>query len=396
MASLPETAERDRLELDLQMMVGGVAQGAIGHSAPRALQGYTRAYELARRLDDRFTAALAGSRLWIGFYGDGDLAGMLRSVETTYEELAPAANAVERALLRACSASALVFMGRFLETEAVVDETSTVLDAAGNDLVPVEYYYLSQFAHTRITQMLINLISGRARSWVSNARTIGDELHDLGSMGGVIALTMLIYTHYIARDWAGVEAAAARMGRAISEIEGAAHYLDLITLVRARIAALDGGGGAAAVIDQTMERPSYAFAMQHLPRYLMIAGDAHADSGDPVRARACFEEALKGGPFGSQQWLRSELLRRLGDLALAGDHGEAEARYQEALEVAREQGAVLFELRAALALARLPHAKRQARAAAELLASVCARMPEPGPDLEEATSFLTALGAAEA
>ncbi len=395
-AALPDGHERDRLELDLQMMVGGVSQGAIGHSAPGAISAYARAYGLARRLEDRRVAALAGSRLWIGQYGDGDLEGVIRTIEATYDELAPTADPVELALVKSSATTTLGYIGRFVESQMLLDETSAAMEAHGGALAPAEYHFMSPLVHSRCAMVINELVLGRAQSWAGACCKLRQGLRDMGSMGGVIGLTMSIYAHYLARDWAGVKADAAMLEQAISEIEGAAHYLDLVSLVRARIAVMEGGADAAAVIDLTVERPSYAFAMQHLPRYLMIAGDTHADAGRPERAQACYEEALKGGPHGSQQWLRSELLRRMGDLAAAASKSDAaRARYEEALVVARGQGAVLFELRAALAVLRLSGEQERA-GAAEVLAAVCARMPEPGPDLDEAMAAMTDLQASEA
>ncbi len=147
---------------------------------------------------------------------------------------------------------------------------------------------------------------------------------------------------------------------------------------------MSDGPDAGGAIDQILERPSVAFAMQHLPRYLMIAGDAHADAGNAERARICFDEALKGGQFGSQQWLRSELQRRVGDLALPAEPEQALAHYEQALATAREQQALLFELRAAARLAPLWRERGRAAKAAELLDAICTRFSEPCVELDEA------------
>ena len=85
----------------------------------------------------------------------------------------------------------------------------------------------------------------------------------------------------------------------------------------------------------------------------------------------------------------SEARRRRGEfLAALGDDGEAELR--RALEVARRQGARLFELRAAASLLRRRLDGGQDRPARAALAAVVEALPEgrDTPDLREALALL--------
>ncbi|HEY5106748.1 MAG TPA: adenylate/guanylate cyclase domain-containing protein [Caulobacteraceae bacterium] len=389
--SLEKAVERDQLELGLQMMVGGVTQGAVGHSAPGAIDAYRRAYDLARGLEDRRAAALAGSRLWIGQYGAGDLEGALRTVETTLEALSPIADPVDIALVKSCAATPLSFMGRFAEAQIIATETYATLENAGPGLAPPEYYFMSPFTNPLCAGMTAMLPLGRLQSWARLCRKVSGELHNGASMGGVIGLTMLIYTRYLAGDWAGLGTDAARLAQAVSEIEGADYYLELVALAQARLASRAGAPAPVAVIDEILQRPSVSFAMQHLPRYLLIAGDIFADAGNHERAISCFEEALKGGPCGSQQWLRSELQRRIGDQAMHTDQAWAERMYRQAMETARQQGALLFELRAALSLVRMSGERLDQGEAIEMLRGLCDRFEEPCTELAEATALLSEL-----
>jgi tetratricopeptide (TPR) repeat protein len=279
-------------------------------------------------------------------------------------------------------------MGRAVESKNIVDETLPILEELGEDLAPEEYYFMSPLIVPGAAQLSNLLVLGRLEAWALSCNRLSGQFLTIRSMGGVIGLTMLIYTRYLARDWTGVRGDADLMARAISEIEGAEHYLDLVNLVHARLEAMSGVPAAAIAVDRIFERPSVTFAMQHRPRYLLIAGDTYTDTGADDRARACFEEALQGGPFGSQQWLRSELLRRLGDLVAKIDRCEAESRYHEALGVARDQGALLFELRAALGLSELWRLDGRERDIARLLRPICSRFAEPCPDLAEAKAML--------
>jgi len=386
--SLAEGVERDRLELGLRMMIGGVSMGAVGHSAPGVTSAYESAYALARRLGDRRATALAGSRLWIGYYGAGDLEGALRSVDAAYDGLPDTAGALDRALVKSNAATPLGFMGRFVQSKAIAEATTPLLEDAGSGLAPEEYYFMSPLTQPRTALLVSELALGRLQSWKRCCAHLTAELPRAGTMAGLIYLTMLIYTRYLAGDWEGLRGDAGRMAEVVSEIEGAEYYLDLVNLAQARLAVIGGEAISTAAVDRILERPSVSFAMQHLPRYLLIAGDIHAQTGADDRARACFEAALDGGPCASQQWLRSELLRRLGHLAVRRDPAAAERLYREAIAVAREQEALLFELRGAMALMDLSGVSGRVPDAPRLTQSICERFEEPCAELDEARTRL--------
>jgi class 3 adenylate cyclase/tetratricopeptide (TPR) repeat protein len=380
--ALPEGDERDRFELDLQMMVGGVSMGAVGHSAPAAQSAYERAYQLARDRGEWRNAALAGSRLWLSAYGAGDMVGGEVSAQRVLDDLGPHLTPVEHALIYDVCSSMLFWQGRFAEA-AVAHEETRICWAEPINFAPEEYYFMDGAVQGVIAQMELMLVTGRYQAWLEARQDTSDRLETMSPMGAVICLTMLIYTRYVAADWESRPAELARFDAAISRIEGAAHYRNLSRLVGARLKTRGGYRAALDDVAAVMGGAEIAFALQHLPRYQMIAGDAYADAGEPDQARAYYEGSLKGGPHGSQQWLRSEVLRRLGDLAVKTFPLDAERLYVQARGVARSQGALLFELRSSLSLARLGGTDALVE-----LAEVCDRFSAPGPELEAARRFL--------
>ncbi|MBV9755563.1 MAG: hypothetical protein JO047_00765 [Alphaproteobacteria bacterium] len=72
----------------------------------------------------------------------------------------------------------------------------------------------------------------------------------------------------------------------------------------------------------------------------------------------------------------------------------AESSYREALQLARDQGGRLFELRAATGLAQLWHEQGRTGAARELLAPIAGWFGTgaDAPDLHEAEALLDRLG----
>jgi predicted ATPase/DNA-binding winged helix-turn-helix (wHTH) protein len=100
---------------------------------------------------------------------------------------------------------------------------------------------------------------------------------------------------------------------------------------------------------------------------------------------------------GACGWCQPEILRAQGEWLLAervvDAKPAAEARFQKALETARAQGSLAWELRAAMSLARLWRTRERVNAARALLAEVLGgfRQGQDGADVREAAKLLREL-----
>jgi predicted ATPase/DNA-binding winged helix-turn-helix (wHTH) protein len=103
-------------------------------------------------------------------------------------------------------------------------------------------------------------------------------------------------------------------------------------------------------------------------------------SGLIAEGLAMVDKALARAEQTGARWYLAELLRTKGELLLLGPVPTAvetaEACFQQALEVARRQGALSWELRAAASLARLWRERQQVSQARKLLAPVYRRFTE--------------------
>ena len=127
-------------------------------------------------------------------------------------------------------------------------------------------------------------------------------------------------------------------------------------------------------------------------------GPAHIDILGTLHERLAGPEAIERTETGLADWCAPEILRAQGAtlLALQGDDAAdaAEALFRRALDLARAQGALSWELRTAMSLASLWRTRHRARQAQDLLASVLGRFAEGfgTADLRRATALLADLG----
>jgi predicted ATPase len=93
------------------------------------------------------------------------------------------------------------------------------------------------------------------------------------------------------------------------------------------------------------------------PEFLSVVAEGSAGLGQLVEARATIDQALQRADPGGEHWYVLEILRIKGELLLHDTEDRAisaaEDCFNRALEIAREQDAMFWELRVALSLARL-------------------------------------------
>ena len=151
--------------------------------------------------------------------------------------------------------------------------------------------------------------------------------------------------------------------------------------------------GRYAPLDQAGEA-------RFLPRFLLLLGELSAclgKAGEVGLGLATIEETLARCEARDELWYLAELLRIRGELILlenAPDAGvAAEQHFRRALDRARSQDALSWELRAATSLARLWRDQHRIGEAHELLGPVYNRFTEgfATADLQQAKNLLEQL-----
>jgi predicted ATPase len=135
-----------------------------------------------------------------------------------------------------------------------------------------------------------------------------------------------------------------------------------------------------------------------IPEWLSLCATAYADVGKFDDAWRCFDEAMTMLETTKEKWNEAEIQRTAGEIALKSpepDTVKAEAYFERALAVAREQQAKSWELRAAMSMARLWRDQGKRQQAHDLLAPVYGWFTEGFDtlDLKEAKALLSDLSA---
>jgi predicted ATPase len=132
-----------------------------------------------------------------------------------------------------------------------------------------------------------------------------------------------------------------------------------------------------------------------MPMYLACLARAYAELDQFDDAWRCMREAMATIETTKERWCEAEVNRMAGELALLSepDAASAEAYFERALAIARQQQAKSWELRAAMSMARLWRDQGKRQQAHDLLAPTYGWFTQGFDtlDLKEAKALLDAL-----
>jgi predicted ATPase len=135
--------------------------------------------------------------------------------------------------------------------------------------------------------------------------------------------------------------------------------------------------------------------IMRFPEFIGALAEGLAGQEQFPDALSTLEPALASAERGETRWYVAELLRIKGELLLQGDGNlvQAETSFREALDVARRQGALLWELRSAMSLTRLLRRQGRPEDARQILSPVYSRFSEgfDAADLRTAQATLESL-----
>lgn len=394
--ALPASPARSRTELDVQLLRGIAVRAGKGYAVPEAEQAFTRACELCEELGDRvrLVHALRGV---FGFYY---IAGRWEDAARVAGRIDAAAQGLDdptALMLRwFIDGASTLFRGRPVEAAPRLEEALRQHDRGGRE-THLRQLGVDMGALVRTHLALAHWLTGRtglaaaAADEVLAAARAGANPFSMAQMLANVALLRLL-----AGEWAEVETLAAET-REVASRHGMADYVSfggmLAGVATAALGDPPRGVGLAREALAGLRRGGWGCVV---PVLLASLAESLAGAGEGRAAVETAEEALAAGRAGGELCWEPEVLRVLGGARLAAGAAasEAEADLEAALALARRQGALAFELRAATTLARLWAEGGERDRARGLLAPVHGRFAEGfgTRDVWEAGALLAALG----
>jgi class 3 adenylate cyclase/predicted ATPase len=394
LSGIPDETLRNERELDLQIMLGQALVATKGYGADEPAQTYARARELCQQLN---RPAQLGQVLW-GHWVFCHVRAELEQAEEysgAMRQLGDAQNdPMWKCFASAYSADTCSYLGKFIEARAYSEKALSLWNASYRAFVPIagDPYVVSLIS---LSQALLWL------GYIDQARLRRNEvLSEARNLSPYTVAFATTATWVV--DWAaeGVHSAArvlasADEALAISAEQGYPLWMAFANAMRGwSLAALGQPTEGLRALQDGIDATRATGAGLWRSFFLTLLADAFAIAGQPRAGLKPLAEAAELIGTTQERWAEAETHRLRGRLMQSlGDDAASEDCYRHALDVARRQSAKLWELRAAMSMARLWRDQGKRDEARELLAPIYGWFTEgfDTRDLKEAKALLDEL-----
>lgn len=353
---LPESAERDRHEVDLRAGFGFSLLLTKGFGAKEVEAIYRRGLQLAERMQDVPLRILYG--IWAFHMLRGDTAETARLVPAYQRICETSSNPLELLVAHAALGSRAYYRGRYSEAMRDLARATALCDrdnpGAQCNLL-LHQYNFEGLLYAPIFLAWCQLFAGRitsCRSGMDNALALAERSNHpylLCSALGCIGPMM--------HDLSDVEGTASVGERlmALALEHGFPHWIaSALCLSGWASARKDPNGPGAAMLQQGLDLIKTIGSYLIYPYFASYLVEVHLQAGRADQAVSCAEEALRIGEDGLNILFVPEIRRLRGEgLMVLGDVIAAENDFRVAAATTRAQGAYLLALRATLSLAEL-------------------------------------------
>jgi predicted ATPase len=404
-ATLPGMPALRRMQINLQVALITPLIHIKGYAAPETKAATEQARLLLEQADALGEPPEDPLLLFSVLYGfcvanhvafNGDVA---RDLSAQVLELAEKQRAsFPRVLGHNLLGSCLLFRGEIAEGRTHLDQAIALYDPAEHRPLATrfgeDHGIVSLFFRSRALWML-----GYPEAALADIKGALKDAREIGQAASVMfALEHAPLIHFLCGNYAAAHAEANEL-IALADEKHAPFFKANGMLARGQLLGLTGRASDAV---QTITTGITAWratgATMWMPMYLSNLATAYAELGQFDDAWRCIGEALTAMETTKEKWWSAEINRVAGEIALLSpepDAAKAEAYFERALAVARQQQAKSWELRAVMSMARLWRSQGKAQQARELLAPVYGWFTEGFDtlDLKEAKALLNKLRA---
>jgi predicted ATPase len=391
---LPDDFARRRQELEFYAALGAVLQAVKGFAAPETGYAYGRARELWEQLGSpsEFLHIPRGQSVYHAIRGEFELA--LRIEEDLLGLSRQRGDPARLVLAHYSSGRTLMFTGRLSSSQSHLHEALALYDTVSHSAL-VDQAGVDPYATAQATLGSVLFCLGYPDQAVSQSNAAIAEAWNVGHQPSLaIALAFGARLGLLLGDNASLGERAAQL-ITLSTEQSFASWRALGTIYSGWVKVKNGDVAEGIYLirsGSTAYRATGAAAWA--PLHLGILAGACEIAGQIEEAVTLLDDALQIVERTGERWFAAELHRHKGRLlSRQGDSEAAEELYRKALSIAREQEAKLWELRAAVSLARLRRDQGRRDEARDLLAPVYGWFTEgfDTPDLKEAKALLDEL-----
>jgi predicted ATPase len=398
LATLPETLARAQQELPLRLALGPALMATKGQGAPEVEQTYARAQVLCQQVGDtpQLFPTLRG--LWRFYQGRGALLTARELGEQLLRLAQREAAPMPRLEAHTALGQTLFQLGDYATARIHLEQGVALIDR------PMQR---AQVLHQGEASGVRGLVTAARTLWClgysaqavrrsAEALALAQELAHPYSLAMVQYQTAFLHHHR--RDVPAVQAQAEAV-LSLATTQGFPLFVGHGTYLRGWALAMQGEGAAGlAQLHQGLAHVVATGQELSRPFCLVLLAEAAGHVGQVEDGLRLLAEALTMMEASGRGDLLAEAYRLQGTLLLqqaVPDAVQAEARFQQALVLARRQQAKSWELRSALSLCRLWQQQGKRAKARALLAPIYSWFTEgfDTADLQEAQALLKVLRA---
>jgi predicted ATPase len=389
LTALPETPERLQQELDLQVALGPALSATQGYAAPDVERAYGRARELCAQLGDtpQLFPVLRGLMLY--YLNRGDLQTATHLGEQSLHLAHATPDPALRLLAHYQLGNVLFWRGEPAVARTHLTQALAFYDPQAHRALGVRSGTdLGVASHSILARALWALgFPAQALQHSQAALTLAEEVAHPLSLANTLVFAASV--HQCRREVLAVHAQAAA-ALTLATAQGFAQRVAWSTVLHGWALAMQGQGEAGlAAMRQGLAAELATGATLWQPYFLGLLAEAYGVGRHP-------EEGLHALAVTDSTEVRdyaAELSRLKGALLLqqaVPDAAQAETCFHQALDIARQQQAKSWELRAATSLARLWQSQDKGQDAYDLLVPVYHWFTEgfDTADLQEAQALL--------
>jgi DNA-binding response OmpR family regulator/class 3 adenylate cyclase/predicted ATPase len=372
-------------QLRLQLAYGQALIASRGHGQPETTAAFVRARELAARIESATERFSAFYGMWVGSFARAEIGPMRDLAEHFIRDVESSPDLPEAGVAHRVLGATRWFQGDYANALPHLEQAVAAYDGERDRGLAFRFGQ-----DVGVSAMIYLAFALWPTGQTRRAHRLAEAAHALAIGSGHVPSIAYMHVH----EWV-FECLRGDVGRAMYHAEAAVQLSRKHGLPLWLASATIGLGWARwhsgdRIVGLAEVRKGLALYREQgaifTPLYGGLQAECEAGSGQVETGLALVVDQLAEIERSGQRWLEAELHRRHAELFMQrapADAAAAEGAFRRALGVARAQRASVFELRAAIGLARLYQSQSMVDAARDLLAPISGAWRE-NPDLPEA------------